>query len=298
MGNKDRKLKLGEKPTEEISQLPIYETTRKIPTGRMDLKERQRLREQMDMLDIRREENIAKRRAATKEKFLKHIIQLKEEDERRKEEQQAKINEERQNRYKQKEDMESREEEELKAVEKTGRKRNEIIEKIEMRTLENEEFELAQIRLRWKASDAKKAAELQADRDKREKVHEEARIKKAEEDKKRSEAHKKRKLVWKQYADRIKRKEDAWMHKIFEKKAEIKRDDKMQKERNQESLKEWHSQRWPIFAAAIRSTEERRLARESEEEAVKDYQDRRAIPKKEKTKGKAKKKKQEEPVEE
>merc|ERR1712187_913071 len=115
--NKDRKLKLAEKPTEEVSLLPIYETTRKIPTGRMDLKERQRLREQMDMLDIRREENIAKRRAATKEKFLKHIIALKEEDERRQEEQQAKIDEERQNRYKQKEEMEKREEEELKVKE-------------------------------------------------------------------------------------------------------------------------------------------------------------------------------------
>merc|ERR1712187_865247 len=115
--NKDRKLKLGEQPTEEESLLPIYETVRKIPTGRMDLKERQKLREQMDMLDIRRIENIAKRRAATKEKFLKHIIALKEEDERRKEEQQAKINEERQNRYKQKEVMEKREEDELKVKE-------------------------------------------------------------------------------------------------------------------------------------------------------------------------------------
>merc|ERR1712151_1247361 len=166
------------------------------------------LREQMDMLDIRREENIAKRRAATKEKFLKHIIQLKEEDERRKEEQQAKINEERQNRYKQKEGMERREEEELKAVEKTGRKRNEIIEKIEMRTLENEEFELAQIRLRWKASDAKKAAEKKALRDARAKFHEDARIKREEDENKRREAQKKRKQIWKQIADRIKRKED------------------------------------------------------------------------------------------
>merc|ERR1712048_1270352 len=115
--NKDRKLKLGEKPTEEVSQLPIYENTRKIPTGRMDLKERQRLREQMDMLDIRREENIAKRRATTKERFLKHIIALKEDDERRREEQDAKIEEERQNRYKQKEEYEKKKEEEDKALE-------------------------------------------------------------------------------------------------------------------------------------------------------------------------------------
>merc|ERR1712023_580828 len=100
---------------EEVPQLPEYETVRKIPTGRMDLKERQRLREQMDMLDIRRAENIAKKRAATKERFLRHLFALKEDDARRKEEQAAKIEEERLNRYKQKEDTEKREEEALRA---------------------------------------------------------------------------------------------------------------------------------------------------------------------------------------
>merc|ERR1712048_933631 len=85
-----------------------------------------------------------------------------EEDERRKEEQQKKIMEEREQRHKQKDDMEKREEEELKALEKTSRKRNDKVEAIEKRTIENEEFELAQIRLRWKASDAKKAAEKKA----------------------------------------------------------------------------------------------------------------------------------------
>merc|ERR1719230_1723693 len=84
---KDSKLQLAPKPTEEVAQVPQFETHRKIPTGRMDLKERQRLREQMDMLEIRRSENIQKKRQANKERFLKHIIALKEDDERRREEQ-------------------------------------------------------------------------------------------------------------------------------------------------------------------------------------------------------------------
>merc|ERR1711879_671452 len=110
------------------------------------------------------------------------------------------------------------------------------------------------------------------------------------ENQKRADAQKKRKLIFKQIADRIKRKEEAWLKKIFDSKAERKRDEKMQKERNQESLKVWHSERWPIFAEAMRRTEARREAREAEEEAVRSYHDQRSIPKKEKTKGKKKKK--------
>merc|ERR1711879_240001 len=55
----ETKLRLGPEPSEEVPQLPLYETVRKIPTGRMDLKARQQLRETMDMLDIRRAENIS-----------------------------------------------------------------------------------------------------------------------------------------------------------------------------------------------------------------------------------------------
>merc|ERR1712146_332380 len=122
----------------------------------------------------------------------------------------------------------------------------------------------AQIRLRWKANDAEKARLLQAAREQRAKKKEEAAVAKAEENQKRADAQKRRKLVFKQIADRIKRKEDEWLKKIFDSKAERKRDEKMQKERNQESLKVWNSERWPIFAEVMRRTEERRLARESE----------------------------------
>merc|ERR1712151_906647 len=92
---KERKLQLMPDPSEEVPELPIYEEKRKIPTGRMDLKERQRLREQMDMLDIKRAENISKKRAAAKQRFLKHIFELKAEEAKKKKEVEEKIAEER-----------------------------------------------------------------------------------------------------------------------------------------------------------------------------------------------------------
>merc|ERR1711920_826607 len=103
---KERKLQLMPDPSEEVPELPIYEEKRKIPTGRMDLKERQRLREQMDMLDIKRAENISKRRAAMRERFLKHLFKLKEEDAKRKAEVEEKIAEEKLQRYRTKDEQE------------------------------------------------------------------------------------------------------------------------------------------------------------------------------------------------
>merc|ERR1719335_1392647 len=75
----ETKLILGAEPSEKVPELPIYELNRKIPTGRMDLKERQRLREQMDMLNIRRDEKIRNKKEASKKKFLEHIFFLQEE---------------------------------------------------------------------------------------------------------------------------------------------------------------------------------------------------------------------------
>jgi len=287
---KDRKLKLSEKPTEEVSQMPLYETVRKIPTGRMDLKERQRLREQMDMLDIRREENISKKRAATKEKFLKHIFALKDDDRRRKEEQDQKIEQERSNRYKQKEDTERKEEEEGKLLDVKAKARRKAVECHEARTEEQEEYELAQLRLRWKANDVEKARVIQAARDRRAKMNQEEKEAKAALDDKRREAQNKRKTIWRQLAERRKRKESDWLKKVFEQKAERKRTAKMQNERNQEFIKEWHRDRQPIFKQAIQKTEERQQARLAEEEAVANYNAQRAPPPKVNLKGKNSKK--------
>merc|ERR1712054_534310 len=92
--------------------LPIYETTRKIPTGRMDLKERQRLRDQLDMLNIKREEKIRAKKEASKKKFLEHIFWLQEETKRKEKEQEEAIAHEREKRIQYQLEVENEEEEE------------------------------------------------------------------------------------------------------------------------------------------------------------------------------------------
>eukprot|EP00927_Polykrikos_kofoidii_P066281 TRINITY_DN6190_c0_g1_i1.p1 TRINITY_DN6190_c0_g1~~TRINITY_DN6190_c0_g1_i1.p1 ORF type:complete len:535 (-),score=149.62 TRINITY_DN6190_c0_g1_i1:81-1685(-) len=281
----DRKLQLGEKPTEETSQLPIYETVRKIPTGRMDLKERQRLREQMDMLDIRRAENIARKRLAARERFMKHVTALKEDAARRKEEQDRKMEEERQFRYKSKEDQEKKDEEELKTFESKARVRRKAVELREQRTEEQEEFELARLRLRWKASDAEKARVMAAAREKLSKQQAADREQAEQLGKKREDAKNARAKVWAIIDGTVKARQDAWLQRIFEAKADKAREEKMRVERKREYVEECLSIRHPIFAAQLRRFEERNLAREAEGEAVTAYQDGRRIAPKEKTKG-------------
>merc|ERR1711879_1035994 len=110
--------------------------------------------------------------------------------------------------------------------------------------------------------------------------------------KKRAESDAKRQTYFGQLAARIKQKDDTWLRKVLEMKAEIKRAQKVQRERNQEYIKELHNDRQPIFEKQLRRTEERKSAREAEEEAVRKYHEMRSLPKKEKTKGKNKKKKE------
>merc|ERR1712048_745116 len=123
------------------------------------------------------------------------------------------------------EEAEKREEEELKALEVKAKTRRKAVEVREQRTEESEEFELAQIRLRWKQNDAEKARLLQAAREQRAKKKEEAAVAAAEDKQKKAEAAKRRKLIFKQIADRIQRKEEAWLKKIMGSKAERKREE-------------------------------------------------------------------------
>eukprot|EP00929_Paragymnodinium_shiwhaense_P051054 TRINITY_DN256_c0_g1_i1.p1 TRINITY_DN256_c0_g1~~TRINITY_DN256_c0_g1_i1.p1 ORF type:complete len:559 (+),score=219.61 TRINITY_DN256_c0_g1_i1:127-1803(+) len=288
--NKDRKLKLGEKPTEEVAQLPTYETVRKIPTGRMDLKERQRLREQMDILDIRRTENIMRKRAATKERILKHIFFLKEEAVRRKQEQSDRMEAERQLRLRRKEDEEKKEEEALRLLDTKSRLRRKAIEAVENRNEEQEEFELAQLRLRWKAADDEKNRIISDALDRREKARA-ARTNAAEAlRKKKSDAQNKRLMVWKNRDNRALQRDADWLKTIFDYKSEQARKFKMQRERNQEYLRDWDHLRHPLFHAQLARTEERAMARMAEQEAVNAYNEKRTVPKKLKKKGHAAKK--------
>jgi len=56
--------------------------------------------------------------------------------------------------------------------------------------------------------------------------------------------------------------------------------DKLKKERNNEFLQFLHSERQPIFKSQLERTEERRQAATSESEALANYKEKRAIPKK------------------
>mmetsp|Transcript_70909 Transcript_70909/g.178769 ORF Transcript_70909/g.178769 Transcript_70909/m.178769 type:complete len:542 (-) Transcript_70909:176-1801(-) len=278
--NKERELKLMPEPSEEVPQLPVYETTRKIPTGRMDLKERQRLREQMDMLDIRRAENIAKKRHATKQRILQHIMKLKEEDKRKKESVDKKIEEERKQRYKLKEEQERKEREEEARIEAMKKIRRKAVEVKEERTEEQDEEEYRQLRARWRVKDAEKA-QIAADLKARKlKEREEKASTEQKQQERMEEVQNRREIAWAARAERVKKKEAAKLKSILEVKQERERKEKLQKERNNEFLQLLHMERQPIFKAQLERTEERKRDAESEVEALTNYKERRSIPRK------------------
>jgi len=285
--NKKRELKLLPEPTDEVPELPVYETNRKIPTGRMDLKERQRLREQMDMLDIRRAENIAKKRQATRQRVLQHIMRLKEEDKQKKANVELKIEEERKLRYKMKEENECREREEEAKLDQMKKIRRKAVEVKEERTEEQDEEEYRQLRARWRLKDAEKA-QLLADLKARKKREREEKLADA---KRRgdhvNEVQARREAAQEARNIRVKKKEASMIKAILEVKQERERKSKLSKERNNEYVQLVHMERQPIFRDQLKRTEERRLAAEAEQEAYSNYKDRRSIPKKIKMKGKA-----------
>uniref|UniRef100_A0A7S2IDU3 Uncharacterized protein n=1 Tax=Zooxanthella nutricula TaxID=1333877 RepID=A0A7S2IDU3_9DINO len=282
---KDRELKLMPEPTEETPMLPIYETTRKIPTGRMDLKERQRLREQMDMLDIRRAENIAKRRQATKQKVLAHIMRLKEEDKKRKEEQEQKIEEEKKLRTKQKEEAERKEREEEARLEAMRKARRKAVEVKEERTEEQDEEEYRQLRARWRVKDAERAKNLA---DQAAKIAAEQKERRAAAEKHQqhlADVQARREVAWAARDERVRRKQNTKLKQILEVKHERERQAKLRLERNKEYLQLLHTERQPIFAAQLVRTEERKAAQQAEAQAFLNYKEKRAIPKKVNKKG-------------
>eukprot|EP00930_Biecheleria_cincta_P055303 TRINITY_DN41631_c0_g1_i1.p1 TRINITY_DN41631_c0_g1~~TRINITY_DN41631_c0_g1_i1.p1 ORF type:complete len:519 (-),score=131.27 TRINITY_DN41631_c0_g1_i1:76-1632(-) len=283
---KERKLKLQQDPTNEVPELPIYETTRKIPTGRMDLKERQRLRESMDMLDIKREENIMKRKQLARQRFLKHIQWLKEEDIRLKKLQDEKLADERTRRMQMKEDFERRVNEAMRAEKERQRIRTERVEVREERNEEQDEEDYRQLRARWKKRDAERAQAIADTRALKAQQREEQRILMAK-DKKHAEAIRtKRKSNWDVRDDRIKRKSEAWLRGVLEIKADRLRKKKQQEDRKEEYMKLLHETRQPIFFAQLQRTEERRKAAEAVAKMTDKYHEKRSIPKKAKKKGK------------
>lgn len=281
----DKKLLLSNEVTKEVPELPIYETTRKIPTGRMDLKERQRLREQMDMLNIRRDEKIRNKKEASKKKFLEHIFFLQEEAQRKEKAQEEAISHERELRYQWQTSMENQEEEEAARNAVVAKNRRIAAENKDKAHEEKEEEDLRQLRLRWKAADAEKRRQIDDARDRKDK---EAKAQ-AEADKqaashgrkmasKRDQAHKAR-------DKRVKTKMWNAVQKALDLIPELNRLKNLKAERNREYLQDWNDQRWPIFEAQLEKMRDRAAQRLAEADAVKAYHAQREIPKRENLKG-------------
>merc|ERR1719395_510990 len=93
-----RQLAMASEQTPQLPETLLYEK-RKIPTGRMNYQERQRLRESMDQLDIKRTEAISKKRAEAKARFLVKIAEQKDEYRQRIEARSTKIAKEREERW-------------------------------------------------------------------------------------------------------------------------------------------------------------------------------------------------------
>merc|ERR1712187_332158 len=117
-----------------------------------------------------------------------------------------------------------------------GKIRKKAVEHREARTEEQEELELAQLRLRWRAADAENERILQEARRKKAKKEEEAAAKEAAETKRISEADAKRFAAGNQRQSRIKFREDEWLKKIYQQKKEIKRGEERKRERREEFL--------------------------------------------------------------
>merc|ERR1740138_182349 len=109
------------------------------------------------MLEVKRSENIQKKRNASKKKFLDHIFYLKAQDKAKKDEVEAKIAAERSQRFGLKEEMEKKEAEAQAKIEAADKVRLNAVEVKEARTEEQDEEEYKQLRARWKENDKRKA---------------------------------------------------------------------------------------------------------------------------------------------
>jgi len=285
VGN-DRKVRLAAEVTKEVPELPIYETTRKIPTGRMDLKERQRLREQMDMLNIKREEKIRAKKNLSKQKFLEHIFFLQEEAKRKEIEQEASIAIEREKRWQYQLQMDAEEEEAGAKDAVLSRSRRVAAENKDQAHEEKEEEDLRQLRIRWFAADKEKVRLIAEARARKEKdIAAEAEAKKqAKVAAKVTQT--KREAAWSGRDKRVQAKWDAALKKALDVIPELKRIANLRVERNAEYLQDWNDSRWPVFEAQLERMRKREQERQDEGEAVKKYHEARAIPQPIKTKGK------------
>jgi len=276
----DQVLVKGEEISDDVPELPVYEKGRPIPTGPMDIKERQKLQNSMDMLKLKRDENIEARRMKRLKWIKKYIDRMKEDDKERKKLVDEKIAKERAQRQLLKDKIEAEEEQDRIRQEEKANVRSQMVDVKEERTAEQEEDELRQLRARWKENDAikaktieeamaRKANRLEAQRKAEEKLQ-----------KKREDAQAKRQGIWDSLEKKFQEKNDEWMRMIREIKCQAEREAKLALLKNKDYNRDEKKQRQLMMAAAVERSKEREKARVAEEEATQKYFESRMLPRK------------------
>jgi hypothetical protein len=127
-GRGGRKLTQVAEATANMPQIPLLDPSVKIPTGKMPYAERAKLREDMNRLDKRRNENISARREATRARFMRWVASIKDEKRNEVEERQELIAKEREERMRRQVEKRREQEEERLRILRLDQERSMKIE--------------------------------------------------------------------------------------------------------------------------------------------------------------------------
>lgn len=231
-GKGGRELAVANEPT-EVSEIPLA-TNMKMPIGRMDYAERARLREDMERLSVRRDENIKARRQKAHELFIQNVTMQKEMEEKKKILREERIHKEVNERINQK--LQTLADERAAEIKKhaNDHKREENIREKKQRRLDRELAETQTLLARQEKESKEHMAEEQAELDKRmelrrnvSEVAEKAKVRQLEREKEREkiarqidERVEKKTVCLIAETQKKKKDEERWIHSIEEKKLE------------------------------------------------------------------------------
>lgn len=258
-----RKLGLASEPTPEIPELPYYEK-RKIPTGRMNYQERQRLRESMDQLDIKRNEAISKKRAEAKARFLVKMAEQKDAYKERIEARSSKIAREREERWVQKEQERREEIEAFMEKEALREAREENVAVKEENTEEADAQEIRNIIARYKEKEAIRQQEIKEARAARQQRRVSTENEEKETKNRLRETDASREEAWRQREIRVQKKRDAWLQDLLNIRDKITRSENLKAEQKKVFIKDLHVERQKVFTEQnARSTIRRKTIEET-----------------------------------
>eukprot|EP00746_Dinoflagellata_sp_MGD_P160752 gnl/MRDRNA2_/MRDRNA2_87649_c0_seq1.p1 gnl/MRDRNA2_/MRDRNA2_87649_c0~~gnl/MRDRNA2_/MRDRNA2_87649_c0_seq1.p1 ORF type:complete len:590 (-),score=204.62 gnl/MRDRNA2_/MRDRNA2_87649_c0_seq1:34-1725(-) len=251
-----RQLALASEPTPQIPEQPLYEK-RKIPTGRMNYQERQRLRESMDQLDIKRNEAISKKRTEAKARFLVKFQEMKEEYVMRLQLRTDKIGKEREERWALKEEERRQELDAFMELEARNAVRHaNVVTKVES-SEERDAQEVKNILARYKEKEAIRQAEIKEARNERKTK----RLEKSKEEKDTikmmQDRAEHREEEFRQRELRVQKKRDQWLQDLLKEKETKQRHDGLKAEKKLEFIKDLHVERQKVFTEQNEKTRKR-----------------------------------------